>query len=168
MYIMFWVNCVQDDIIKIRIAKDGNYSINDYGIYDYFQYSKEVYPSKLVATVIDGYYLVCMDKEDNCFHHNLADSISSIFGDLELYIYACDDELVMWKDSKRLSEAEYNAILNIFYEIKRFTDEKNINIYLDISFIDYEKVSSSNNIDSIIDKFVDDKDVILNGYLNVL
>lgn len=149
------------DITKIKMTRNRDYLISDYGIYDFFEYSDQVSPCKLVATVIDGSFFVCMEKYNMCYHHDLVERISNRYGSFDLCIYACDDIILMWKEENKLSEEEYNSILNILYEIKRYHDSTHRKKEIDISFLDFEFVSYSDSIDYIINKFVSNKNELV-------
>ena len=67
---------VDSNVIKIKLGMFKNKIINDYGIYDYFNYSDGVMSSKAVSVMIDGVYYFCMGRDDKYYHHDKCPSYS--------------------------------------------------------------------------------------------
>lgn len=109
-----------------------------------------------------------MEKDELCFHHDLVDRISDRYGSFELCIYACDDIILIWKEENKLCENEYNSILNILYEIKKYHDSTHRKKEIDISFLDFEFVGNSDSIDDIINKFISNKNELVKNEIKQL
>ena len=151
---------MQDNILKVDVGRNGDSLINNYNIYKFFDYSDNVRELKLVATIINGNYFVCVDHADECYHHELVERISKRYGEVELCVYACDDKLLIWKEYDRLSEVEYQIIKRILCEMKKYCDDKQVSKEIDIDFIDY-KYRGYDDISEIIKDFNSKREMIV-------
>ena len=115
------VRYMSDNITRILLNGEEKKSINNYGIYDYFRYSDNVQPSKMVSTLIDNNYIITYSKDDNCYHYDLQQIISDKFGDFDFSIIAYANDLLIWKEEDGdFTDDEIDVIVGIIDEVEKY------------------------------------------------
>ena len=126
--------CVSDNIEKILFKNGDKSLINNYGVYNYFNFSDYIQDSKMVATLIDDKYIITYGNAEECYHYDLQYVITNEFGKFDFTIIAYANDLLIWKEDK-LTDDEIDVIIGIVEEIKKYiidTDiPKNIGINSD-------------------------------------
>ena len=140
---------MSDNITRILLNGEEKKSINNYGIYDYFRYSDNVQPSKMVSTLIDNNYIITYSKDDNCYHYDLQQIISGKFGDFDFSIIAYDNDLLIWKEeSDEFSDDEFDVIIGIIDEVEKYIYDTGIAKDINISCNHINLGSYGNNLNS--------------------
>lgn len=144
---------VDSNVIKIKLGMFKNKIINDYGIYDYFNYSDGVMSSKAVSVMIDGVYYFCMGRDDKYYHHDLLHKITKKFGNPQLYIFACDNNIAIWKSSAQLDSLECEAVVDVVLELKKYYIDYGIVKNISFEFMNYAGAFTSDKADDFIFEF---------------
>lgn len=140
---------MSDNITRILLNGEEKKSINNYGIYDYFRYSDNVQPSKMVSTLIDNNYIITYSKDDNCYHYDLQQIISSKFTEFDFSIIAYDNDLLIWKEeSDEFSDDEIDVIIGIIDEVEKYIYDTGIVKDINISCNHINLGSYGNNLNS--------------------
>lgn len=140
---------MSDNITRILLNGEEKKSINNYGIYDYFIYSDNVQPSKMVSTLIDNNYIITYSKDDNCYHYDLQQIISDKFGDFDFSIIAYDNDLLIWKEeSDEFSDDEIDVIIGIVDEVEKYIYDTGIVKNIGVSSNIFNLNCYGNNLNS--------------------
>ena len=140
---------MSDNITKILINDDEKKIINNYGIYDYFRYSDNVQPSKMVSTLIDNNYIITYSKDDSFYHYDLQQIISSKFTEFDFSIIAYANDLLVWKEEDDdFSDDEIDVIIGIVDEVEKYIYDTGIVKNIGVSSNNFNLNCYGNNLNS--------------------
>ena len=143
------VRYMSDNITKILINDDEKKIINNYGIYDYFRYSDNVQPSKMVSTLIDNNYIITYSKDDSFYHYDLQQIISSKFTEFDFSIIAYANDLLVWKEEDDdFSDDEIDVIIGIVDEVEKYIYDTGIVKNIGVSSNNFNLNCYGNNLNS--------------------
>ena len=137
---------------KLRISDGKIKRIDDYGLYDFFDYSDHGEQLNFVATVVDDMYITISDYANSIYHCELENIIYKKFGKYGLKVRSFEDSLVIWKDDK-LSLIEFEVILGLLNEVKKYTQKTKITKDIEINALDFHLFNFSEFIDDVISDF---------------
>ena len=144
---------------KLAIIDGKLKRIDDYGLYDFFDYSDHGEWRNFVATVIDDMYITTSDYANKIYHCELENIIFKKFGKYGLNIRAFEDSLAIWKDDK-LSITEFEVILGLLNEVKKYTQKTKITKDIEINSSGFNFFNFSKFIDDTISDFKDKRDCL--------
>lgn len=142
--------CVSDNIEKILFKNGDKSLINNYGVYNYFNFSDYIQDSKMVATLIDDKYIITYGNAEECYHYDLQYVITNKFGKFDFTIIAYANDLLVWKEDK-LSDDEIDVIIGITEEIKKYILDTGIPKNIGISSDNINLNCYGNDISNIIE-----------------
>ena len=127
-----------------------NPDIDNYGIYDYFNLKGY---HKSLGIILDNEYIFKIDISD---HYTSHVEYKEEYGPYNLWICADSDYLgIQYNyDDSDINEFQYKCILKILDECKRYINETNKKINVDVSdviFNNKDLVNNPYNIDAIIE-----------------
>ena len=139
--------CVSDNIEKILFKNGDKSLINNYGVYNYFNFSDYIQDSKMVATLIDDKYIITYGNAEECYHYDLQYVITNEFGKFDFTIIAYANDLLIWKEDK-LSDDEIDVIIRIIDEVEKYIYDTGIVKDVNISCSHIDLCSYGNNLNS--------------------
>lgn len=106
---------------KIKIFNNQISEIENYGIYDYFNYSDHIFISKMIGAFVNDLYVIETGHGDKCDHYGMIVDIQAKYGfDFDLYVASYGDELNFFAEKKALNAQSIDIILNIIFELKNY------------------------------------------------
>lgn len=144
---------------KLKIIDGKIIRLDDYGLYDFFDYSDHSEWLNFVATVIDDVYITTSDYANRIYHCELENIIFKQFGKYGMKVRSFEDSLAILKDGE-LSLEEYEVILGLLNEVKKYTQKTKITKSIEIKVSDFQFFNFSEFIDDAISDFMDKRDCL--------
>lgn len=140
---------VPDNIEKILLKNGDKSPINNYGVYNYFNFSDHIQDSKMVATLIDDKYIITYGNAEECYHYDLRYAITNEFGKFHFIIIAYANDLLIWtEEDNEYSDDEIDVIIRIIDEVEKYIYDTGIVKDVNISCSHIDLCSYGNNLNS--------------------